>query len=41
MGKAQNYRTLMYPVFMGEITFSADDAIIERARGVARSEGRT
>lgn len=31
----------MYPVFMGEITFSADDAIIERARGVARSEGRT
>jgi hypothetical protein len=31
----------MYPGYVGEITFSADDGIIERAREVARSKGKT
>ena len=33
--------SVVYPMFMGEVTFNADDRTIERAREVALSEGKT
>jgi hypothetical protein len=31
----------VYPIFVRDITFSADESIIERAREVARRENKT